>query len=314
MTATATEPGTPLPPLVTCCAEVSGEEFDALKAVVETVAQQACPGSPYLAEREIRRVSSTDNQTLWEEAHRTARRILLNLFDHLAMLTVALTGPRVPLYAHMTVSRVTAEAAAQICNLLSPTAGYQERVLRAARLGLRSRSLEVSAIHDLPDGHPVKVHALETTTRARDEFVAMVRRAGLDVRLRGDGRPAGIRRPGAGEYLRLDPSLTDLVNEQFPDRPAGYQLTSGVVHSMEWMLRDAITEDDADGIRAAPDLLGIGSATLVAVGAAAAVAEVYARLYGHDPAAAAAASATRRSRIDQACVQEFNRLHRIRPQ
>ncbi|RCG21140.1 hypothetical protein DQ384_36610 [Sphaerisporangium album] len=312
MTATATEPGTPLPAIVICCAEVLGEEFGALLASVESAAQRPRPGSPYLAEREEWEASSEHSQDLWSYGHRMARGILLNLADHLAMLRKAFSGPELPLYAHMTLSRVVAEAAAQVCNLIDPEAGYRERVLRAALLGLRSRTQEVRAIGSLLDEHPVRrIGALENTTRAREEFIGLMEKAGLEVRRRV-GMPTGARYLGDGPFRDLDPKLTLLVNGLFPDRPAGYQIGSGVVHSLEWMLRDAIASDGADGVRAEPDLLGMGAATLLALDACAAVAGAYARLYGHDPAPAAEASARRCLRVDKACAAEFARVQLLR--
>ncbi|MET8146459.1 hypothetical protein ABZU32_39635 [Sphaerisporangium sp. NPDC005288] len=312
MTATATEPGTPLPSIVTCCAEVLAEEAQALQASVESTGQQPRPGSPYMVEREVSQSASEHSKRLWSEAHRTARTILLNLIDHLAMLRKAFSGPELPLYAHITLSRVVAEAAAQVCNLIDPDVGYRDRVLRAALLGLRSRTQEVSAICSLPDEHPVRViGALEKTMHARDEFISLMEKADLEVRRRGE-RLTGVRYRDDGPFLDLEPKLTPLVNRLFPDRPAGYQIGSGVVHSLEWMLRDAIAGDGTDEVHATPDLLGIGAATLLALDACAAVAAAYARLYGHDPATAAELSARRRRRIDEACTVEFVRLQRLR--
>ncbi|MFB9252246.1 hypothetical protein ACFFWE_28765 [Sphaerisporangium melleum] len=309
MTATAIEPGTPLPAIVICCAEVLGEEFDALLASVESAGQQPQPGSPYLIERKIWVAASDSQAALWSEAHLMARGILLNLFDHLAMLRKAFSGPeQLPLYAHMTLARVVMEAAVQICELVDPAAGFEQRVLRAAQLGLRSRTLEMSAVWGLPAGHQVREGALEKTVRRREEFASLVEKAGIEVRRGKDERPKGVRYLGSDRFLDLDPSMTELVGQRFPALPSGYQLTSGVVHSMEWMLRDAYADDDADAVRAEPDLLGMGMATLMALNACAAVAESYAELYGHDPESAAEASARRRRRVDEASAQEYARM------
>ena len=85
----------------------------------------------------------------------------------------------------------------------------------------------------------------------------------------------------------------------FPDRTNLYRQTSGVVHSAPWMLSDAVTSTPLEpDLKLGPDLFGIGAAVLISVDAAGALSAAYAAYYGHDPAPASRARATRTRAMD----------------
>jgi hypothetical protein len=67
-------------------------------------------------------------------------------------------------------------------------------------------------------------------------------------------------------------NLADLVGKQFASRLSWYRLTSGVVHSADWILTDVITSAPTTPESVmAPDILGIGAAAPAAIDACAAI-------------------------------------------
>lgn len=95
----------------------------------------------------------------------------------------------------------------------------------------------------------------------------------------------GVRvAPGAPEEP-IAVKATDLVQAQFGELPAIYQLLSGITHGMPWRLGDSVTTNDRTAIWA-PEPVDIGGSALAALtaGHRAAAAQAWHRGFDDDPA------------------------------
>lgn len=302
MTACPTSSDAKLPPIVSRSYYALIQERDALEKALQEYANAPKPGCTYLSEKEAWKGAPhrqrAHRRRLWGDATNQSLLMIGNILDHMWAASRLLNGESVPIYAHMTLSRVLVEAAARICYLTDPAVGYEGRVVRGATLGLQSINAHVTAAQSLPSTSPAMPHALTDAIKKRDKLEDRIKRAGLEFKLNANQKRTHLQDSGSGVSEALKINLTALVEKYFADRPSWYRLSSGVIHSARWMLDDVVVGSDHQGVTMVPDFMGIGAATMLAIDACQAVAKTYAQFYGHNPQLATRASALRTQVVD----------------
>ncbi|MFI9576066.1 hypothetical protein ACIG5D_31970 [Microbispora rosea] len=297
----ATSPG---PAVVARVRKVLQQEFRALRKALEDYSTAPQPGSLFQIESAAWKTTPhpmrAHQRRLHQEALLQARLIVVNVLDHLRGADLLLQGGEwIPISSHMSLSRVTCEAATRVAYLLDPDVGYEVRTVRAAVMRMASEEANLTALRDIVRDQPELSVALAHAERTRDKVIDTITRAGITVHRDGKGRPSRLEvaHTGIKESTRVE--AIALMAKYFPHRPAWYRMTSGITHSGAWMLDDTIVSAPTDPLLAVdPDFYGIGASGLLAVDASALVAQSYARYYGHDPAPFAQASAMRTRAID----------------
>ncbi len=278
--------------------KVLQQEFRALRKALEDYSTAPQPGILFQIESAAWKTTPhpmrAHQRRLHQEALLQARLIVVNVLDHLRGAALW-----IPISSHMTLSRVTCEAATRVAYLLDPDVGYEVRTVRAAVMRMASEEANLTALRDIVRDQPELSVALADAERIRNKFVDTITRAGITVHRDGKGRPSRLEVAHTGLRESTKVEAIALMARYFPHRPAWYRMTSGVTHSGAWMLDDTIVSAPTDPLLAVdPDFSGIGAAGLLAVDASALVAQSYARYYGHNPAPFAQASARRTRAID----------------
>ena len=128
--------------------------------------------------------------------------------------------------------------ATRVCYLLDPTITLEIRLLRGAALLLDSSEEEVTAVRDLPPFEAPMPHAQKIITSIRDSVQGWIALAGMDIRTGPKGKPNGIAWDTTSKPVPLKTNVSSESAKYFPDVRAAYRMTSGVAHSMPWMLHD----------------------------------------------------------------------------
>jgi len=222
----------------------------------------------------VRRRTTRARAWILAETCRQASRIAENVVDHIAGLERCLAGEPYLVYCPMTLGRAALDGAVRVCYVLDPNASLDVRLLRGAALLLDSSAEEVAAVRALPPDQPPMPDALEIVTRMRDNVVGWITAAGIDIR-RGRGeRVSGLAWDSAAKGVPLKVNISGEADRYFPEVPAAYRMSSGVAHSMPWMLHD---RDDLPST-----IYMVGATALTCLNCCIKITETYARYYGHD--------------------------------
>ncbi|GAA2533360.1 hypothetical protein [Pilimelia columellifera] len=261
------------------------------------------PGCPFLVDRDVAWKSAhhkyrTSRQKLWKETIRHAELMSENVVDHVRavrrLLAVEDSSESPPLFAHMTAMRVACEAAAQIAYLYDSSVSYEQRLLRGAVLLRDNAAHSAKAANTVPSAlSPLVQPGVAAAQRLPAKIADQITKAGIVEVLGGRGKtvtrleiPNGAKEPAIVQK-------STLIKSAFADRPGLFNYGSGVAHSMQWMLGDAVVERVGTQTRLAPDVIGIGAATLSCIEACGVVAATFAAYFGHDPLRAERSRQTR---------------------
>jgi hypothetical protein len=311
MTATPSHPDTVKPPLVTKSYKALRQELEALKRLVEEYASAPQAGCLYLQEKQawkraLQHSQHAHRRRLWQQGMSLSRLTFANVLDHLWAIVQVLSAESITLYSHLTLTRVACEGAARIAYLLDDGANYDGRLLRAAAPLLVDAEGKVTATRDVVAARPDLPITLDRAIEQRDTVLRMIELAG--IRVRRDTKDKASRLE-LGAPIQAEPcklNLTDLMAKYFPERPASYRSSSGIVHSSPWMLSDTIRSSPlTPELVLEPDVPGIGAAVMTAIDASIIIMKAYARYYGHTSESAVRASRLRQQAIDVFMQQWF---------
>jgi hypothetical protein len=209
-----------------------------------------------------------------DETIRQAGRITSSAADHMLGLEKCLEGKPEAQFCTMTLGRGVLDAATRVCYLLDPMITLEMRLLRGAALLLDSSEEEVTAVRDLPPSEAPMPHAQKIVTSIHDNVQGWITLAGMDIRTGQNRKSNGIAWDAASKPVSLKINVSSESAKYFPDVPAVYRMTSGVAHSMPWMLHDP---DDRPS-----SVLMAQAAALAAMGGCIKIGQRYAEYYGHD--------------------------------
>ncbi|GIH27596.1 hypothetical protein Aph01nite_59060 [Acrocarpospora phusangensis] len=301
-----------MPEIVVVAERVLVQENEILPKLLEQFTHDPRPGCPRLTELDEIRKSHHSVRVhrlrLWQNVYQYSRLLMGNILDHLTALTSLVQAEIPSLYAHMTLNRVLCEASARFCWMMDPSMGFEGRLVRGSVLLLQNSDANLTACRSLPADYPLMPGVLEDAEKADGRLLERLTRARIQMLYNihsKTGRPSHLSLNGFKESCSIE--LTSLMERQFPDRPAWYRMTSGIVHSSQWMLDDALSFEDPRGLALFPDLQGYGATCLLTVDACRAVAETCARYYGHDSTDLVQRSRVREKAIDQAMYRHASR-------
>lgn len=296
--------GQPLPELVSVSSEAVLAEADALRAAMSEFSAAPQPGCP----AELDDMTWSD-QAVPDGAGR--RRLLVltrqmallvyaNAFDHMCTLGRCLGGDgAMPVFSHMTTSRVVCEAAVRFAWQLDTTVSSDERVVRGAVALLDSEEQRLKGAMRLPEQFGLRQALVNRSVQERDMARQIVASAGIRLvpARKGDAiARLELDSPPVSVPVKLD--ITGLMADLLTESPTWYNVSSGVTHSLYWGLRDAVASQVGEPVALTPDLLEVGAAAESAISAAGLILAHCAAYYGHDPAAPLSATAERRESID----------------
>jgi hypothetical protein len=265
----------------------------------------ATPASPF--QQDLARVKTMANH----KRRIPCRRLLMlnleqayhkvaNINDHLRALEAVFTLDPPSIYAPSSMARVTVEAAAGVNALLLASVDVKDRIVRGTSALLESYQHNLNATRSLPAA--IYSPAVAEAQRKLEALVKLAERAGLEIRRQPAGKPTGIRWAGAARFSSVPyKSATDLITDAFAGYPALYQMTSGVAHSMEWMLGDnaRIGAVGPPVMTYTSDPFANGAAAIAAIAAAEVVIAEFARYMGFDPEDVLAVYRIRREALDK---------------
>lgn len=209
-----------------------------------------------------------------DEMIRQASRIASSAADHMLGLQKCLEGEPETQFCTMTLGRGVLDAATRVCYLLDPAITLDTRIVRGAALLLDSSEEEVTAVRGLPPSEAPMPHAQTIVTSIRDNVQGWITLAGMEIRTGPNRKPNGIAWDPASKPVSLKINVSSESAKYFPDVPAAYRMTSGVAHSMPWMLHDP---DDRPS-----SVLMAQAAALTAMAGCIKIGQRYAGYYGHD--------------------------------
>lgn len=309
MTATPSDASAVIPELVTKAHRALAQEMAALQQNVQAYANEPQSAGLIVVEQEQWKAAThhterAPQRRLWLQGQQFARLVLANVFDHLWSTLRVLGAPdSITLYSHQTLIRVVCEGAARIVYLLDPGINYEHRLLRIVVMRLGDLDAQIAATRDVVGAYPQLASGLSDAIKQRDDLLQQAERAGISIRRDRNGKPSKLELRSQEEPTKLN--LSDLVARSFPERPASYRSSSGIVHSNPWMLIDAVVSDHlTPELVLEPDLAGIGAAVLTALDGCMLITRTYASFYGHD-----AEPALRRSRLRSQVIDRLVAMH-----
>lgn len=242
-------------------------------------------------------------QELLTLTRRHARMMYVNAHDHLVSMGRLLgSDGAMSLFAHMTLSRSVCEAAVRHGWLLDPALSYEQRITRGAAVLIVNADNRLkgakSSLAKL-DSRVAKP-LIAKCIAEHEEVGRLIDRAGIQL-VRSEKGPrithVELRAPVVRVPTKLD--VGPLMADQLPDSPGWYSVSSGIAHSADWMLADAVV-GGADGpqLELSPDLLELAAAAQTAISASALIIERHAVYYGFDPEPYVRRSRQRRGILD----------------
>jgi hypothetical protein len=249
---------------------------EALADQVDRFAGTPQPESPFRQDR--RALTSRSKRTrarIWilDETMRQAGRVTSSAIDHTAGLEKCLQGEPESQFCTMTLGRGTLDAATRVCYLLDPAIDLSTRLLRGTALLIDSSEEEATAVNDMAPGE-LPPGAKKIVFGIRDNVQGWAATAGLDIRIGQKGKINGIAWDAASKAIPLKMNASSESAKYFPEVPAAYRMTSGVAHSMPWMLHD--TDDRPSSVLMAQAAAHAALNGCIQMGA------MYAGYYGHD--------------------------------
>jgi hypothetical protein len=299
----------PLPHLARKARRAIQQEVAAWPAALTAYAQDIRIGSPFMIDHGLVKTSPGDIRDGREHLFRMtldqARVIAANTYDHLVSVGRLLGDDEaMSIFAHTTLSRSVCEGAVRLAELLDAVVDFEVRLARGGAMLLASATQRASGITKVSSDrwpNPVRQALTDRCEAEVASVSALIISAGLLVRNGPrNARPSRVEVPGTGESAVLAPKIGPLMEKLLPEAPDWYGISSGVSHSVPWVLQTAVISSLNDPfLRLTPDLLEVGAAVQSAIAAASLAVTTYARYYGHDPEPYARASRQRRGILDK---------------
>lgn len=238
------------------------------------------PQSPRLADLAAMKVTphklSTHQRRLWQKSNHLARLTMANLSDHGNALLQLLRSGNLPLFAHMTLARPTAEAAVIVTHLLDRNIVYEERLIRGAALLLQNAGAQKTLAKDFP---PDAQKVLGPAADAEDKTIrSQIDRAGITVELDKGGKEYRLRLGSHVAPMKLE--FTGKVAALFPKRPGAYRVASGTLHSSPRALNARVSTSTSAGVGFVTSAGEIGGAVTLVLEAIGIVLDAYAGYNG----------------------------------
>ena len=238
------------------------------------------PASPRLLDLAAMKLTphrlSTHQRRLWQKSNHLARLTMANLSDHGNALLQLLRSGDLPLFAHMTLARPTAEAAVIVTHLLDRNIGYEERLIRGAALLFENARAQKTLSQDFPP------EAQKVLGPAADAELKAIRhqidRAGITVELDRGGKEHRLRLGSYVAPMKLE--FTNKVATLFPKRPGAYRVASGPIHSSPRALNARVSTSTSAGVGFVTSLGEIGGAVTLVLEAVGIVLDAYAGYNG----------------------------------
>jgi len=238
------------------------------------------PQSPRLSDLAAMKLTphklATHQRRLWQKSNHLARLTMANLSDHGNALLQLLRSGDLPLFAHMTLARPTAEAAVIVTHLLDSNITYEERLIRGAALLLENARAQKTLSQDFPpDAQKVLGPAADAELKA---IRSQISRGGITVELDKRGKECRLRLGAHAAPMKLE--FTTKVATLFPRRPGAYRVASGAIHSSPRALNARVSTSTAAGVGFVTSLGEIGGAVTLVLEAIGIVLASYARYNG----------------------------------
>ncbi len=309
MTVRPLKPNDRLPEFVLVAGRSAAQEAAAMREGLEEFSTAPQPGCPQLSDwaawPQADDPQSQSRRDLLAMTHRQAHLILVNAFDAVTSLGRLLGGDgAMPVFSHMTESRVACEAAVRFAWMIDPVVTSEERVMRGAVGLLVSAEEQLKGLRRVPAGRfprEVLQRMIDNCSLESHRVEQLIAAAGIrPARSRDQQKIARLEldSPRVSVPVKLD--VTEKMAELLPDVPSFYNIGSGVVHSHYWMLRDVVADKGASPeLAVEPDLMQIGAATVASIHASKLIIDRCARYYGHDASAHLSRSAQRLEAVDQ---------------
>ncbi|GAB1508013.1 hypothetical protein JCM33774_00540 [Actinophytocola sp. KF-1] len=193
---------------------------------------------------------------------------------------------------------------------MDESASYESRLLRAAAPILADADAKITEIREVIAARPDLPITLDSANNHRDAVLRMIDLAGIRITYNTRHTPVRLELGDSGQHEPYKPNFTTLMAKYFPERPASYRSTSGIVHSNPTTLGTTVVSSPlAPELELGPDVPGIGAAVMTAIDASIIVTEAYARFYGHTPGSAVRASRRRQHAIDVFMQRWFIEQH-----
>lgn len=260
---------------------------------------QADIASARRADRRLRKAQ----QRLLAVGQQQAKLMLVNAYDHLVSMGRLLgSDGAMSLYAHTTLSRSVCEAAVRHAWLLDPSISYEERITRSAAMLVANAENRLAGAKEIPARNldPSTVQKLIDNCAAEyDQVRKLVDRAGMDLARDRAGKKTArveLRSPAVKVPVKLE--IGPLMASLLPDSPGWYRISSGIAHSADWVLQDAVAGTTGPDLMLTPDLMEVAAAAESAISASALIIGRHATYFGYDPEPRVRQSGQRRAMLD----------------
>lgn len=223
---------------------------------------------------------------LYGAGWKAAYLIVANIGDHVEAIadTATPTSPRV--FAHMTLARSALEGAARLSYLLHPKGNLEDRLLRAACVLLLSAEEEMRAAPQLKTvSDDLGDMAIERAADRHSDILSVIELSGIVVSRGKRDQVTNLSWADAPSQMVDPPNVTSLLKGLLPNRPAAYNVGSGVAHSLAWALDTDLKMDlDTDSLQCSFDPFALAGSVDLAICASILVIETFATMLGGDPA------------------------------
>lgn len=275
---------------------------DLFMAVNILMAADAAPSAPASRDhaRLLTSVRSRDRQDLWGQVAMSWLHLTMNVADHARALGLLLarTDAGVPIYAGTSLARVAVESAAQLTYLMDRRVGFEQRFGRGVAFLIADADLASKAAAKVPGNAMMAQPGTAIAARQR-QLHDVIDRARIEIVPGKNGAVKGVRVSAAAPEAFVSVKSTLLVEDEFVDLPAIYDLFSGVVHGKPWQLGDRARAHGRYATWAA-DPLDVATAVLAVSAAAHRTAAVHAWYRGFDNDDTVARMLARVATVDKA--------------
>lgn len=226
--------------------------------------------------------------------------LTMNVADHARALGLLLahTDAGVPIYAGISLARVAVESAAQLTHLMEQQVGFEQRFGRGVAFLIADADLAGKAATKVP-GDAIMAPPAAAVAARQKQLHELIDRPRIEIVPGRNGAAKEVRVSAGGPEALVSVKATLLVEDEFADMPAVYDLFSGVVHGKPWQLGDRARVHGRSATWAA-DPLDVATAVLAASAAAHRTAAVHAWYRGYDEDDTVARMLARVATVDKA--------------
>jgi hypothetical protein len=217
-----------------------------------------------------------------------AELAIANMLDHLdalrAVLATDIGEDKLPAFAHASLVRVIAEAAATACRWYDPDSDTVTRLLRTAVARRYDAEQDKKACDALPSHLSYAAQARQGADQRLSGASKLISDAGITEGVGRDGKTLAhlVWRDGRKIPTKIEWSTE--VASLFPDLFNLYQMGSGAIHSVPWHLGEVLLPSPtaASGFRASANPLSVGGAVDAALAVCSKMIERFGAYWGID--------------------------------